>query len=314
MPKYKKWDDFKIHCSSISRVMSKPLKNLCADLNKTQKAKKATILAKGADITPEEVQFLSDMEERYERYVRPILSESAKSFLASRYSVEKYGTRRAAASPMGVAIMKGSYLENKGLEMLSEYHGVPYERQEDAIENEYLRGKCDGLFRVGNKLVEVKTPWSTDTFMPNQYKKLSSKFWMQMQGYLNLYGMDHGQICYVLVNTPQHLIEQHAGNIFKRYAFGEISTERYEDECLKMEAFFNYDRIPMKRRVISFDVVRSEHFMSNLKAKIEKCRVWLNEFEKIHVNNRNILTLEEDYIFGTSEEDNVESNPADTDS
>lgn len=294
--------------------MSRPLKTLCSDLNKSQKAKKAAILSKGADITPEEVQFLAEMSEKYERYVRPPLSETAKSFLAARYSIEKYGTRRASVSPMGVATMKGSYLENIGLEMLSEYHGVKYERQEKAIENEYLRGKCDGLFQVSGKLVEVKTPWSTETFMPNHYRKLSPQFWMQMQGYLNLYGLDHGQVCFVLVNTPQHLIDQHAGNMFKKYAFGEISSERYDDECMKMEAFFSYDRIPMKRRVITFDVYKSDLFIENMKSKIQKCRVWLNEFEKIHSNNKNILTLEEEYIFGNQEENNTEFDPADSDS
>ncbi len=292
--------------------MSRPAKALCSDLNKTQKKKQAELFAKD-NLQPEEVYLLDEYKKKRENFINPQLSSAAKTFLAGRYSVDRYGTRRAPVSPMKTAIAKGGYLEAKGLELLSQLHGVKYDRQTEPKMNDFLHGKCDGLCSSEGKLIEVKTPWSTDTFMPNQFKTLAKPTWMQMQAYLELYGLSHGQVCYVLVNTPQHLIDQHAANVLKKYAFGEISSEKYDEECMKTEAFFNYDRIPLKRRVITFDVAHCPEFIEMVKIKVEKCRNWLQEFEKLHVNGKNIITSPEDYLFVSTEEDNAEPDSADTD-
>jgi len=304
--KYTDWSNFKIHCSGISKIMARP--KGCNDLTQKDAKILAAVLLKEekdeADLA--KIEFY---RQKREKFLNPPLSESAKDYLIERYSSEKYNVRRASTG--GVqrpTIQKGVALEQEGVNLLRKVDNINYERPEVKVSNDYMVGLCDILCFSNKKLVDVKTSWNASNFMGNRRdNKLSFQHWCQIQGYLELYDIDFGQVSHVLVNTPPHLVDQEKAILFKKYTLGEITREKYEEESAKYLCIFDFEKIPEHKRVIRFDVPRCKEFIPMVYNKVDMSRVWLNEFERIFMSNKNIITLPEQYInAATKEEDNTE--------
>ncbi len=148
--------------------------------------------------------------------------------------------------------------------------------------------------------------------LAHQLQLLSNHHWGQMQGYLNLYDMEYGTVCYVLANTPPHLVEQEWASLFNKFLLGEIDREKYELQSRKLEGIFNFEKIAASKRIIRFDVKRSDEYLLKVFQRVDLCREYLTEFDQTFVQNKNILTLAEDYLNAPSEEDNPEYNPAES--
>ncbi len=295
--KYKDWSDFKIYCSRISKLLSQP-KGFTA-LSKSQTTK-YELLANKVDLTEKEEKDFSFLENKRDMFFNPpVLSAGAHSYLIDIYSRERYGIRRASAGGMAKSTqIKGFVLEKEGVDMLSKIDNIQYSKEINVISDDYFIGVCDIRCPVNNKIIEIKTSWNAANFMKNKKSgyKLPIEIWAQVQGYLHLYNLQKGQVCYVLVNTPPHLIEQEWANLFKRYTYGEITREKYDEGCYKLEGFFDYNKIPEKKRVIRFDIDYSVDFINKAKHKMGMARQWLNEFERQFMSLKNIQTNAELYI------------------
>lgn len=310
--KYKNWDEFKVHCSGISRIMARP--KGCNDLTQRDKKVLTTLEAK-EEKTDEDVEKIIFYKQKKERFIHPPLSEAAKGYLIERYSSEKYNIRRISAGGLQKAtISKGVALENEGIDLVRFVDKIAYIKPDKPISNDFLAGVCDILCQENKKLVDVKTSWNASNFMDTRRtNKLSFHHWCQLQGYMELYDIDFGQVTYVLVNTPPHLIDQEKANLFRKYTFGETTREKYDEEIEKYDSIFDYSKIPITKRIIRFDVPRHREFMPLVYDKVKKCREWLNGFERVFLTNKNVITLPEDYINSESEESNTEPDSSNTD-
>jgi hypothetical protein len=295
--KYKDWSDFKIYCSRINTLNGQP-KGFTA-LSKPQ-ALKHELLSIKSELTEKEGKDLAFLQNKLNLYLNPpVLSVGAQNYLVEIYSRERYGIRRASSGGLAKAAqIKGFALEKEGVELLSKIDGVQYCKQTEIISDDYFLGVCDILCQEKGKLIEIKTSWNVANFMKNKKDnfKLPSEIWGQVQGYLHLYKLQKGQVCYVLVNTPPHLVEQEWANLFKRYSYGEITREKYDEGCYKLEGFFDYNKIPEKKRIIRFDISYSPAYISKSKTKVDMARVWLNEFEKRFMSVKNLQTNAELYL------------------
>lgn len=307
--KYKNWDDFKVYVSGISRIVSHP--KGVKDLTKTEVKKRDYLLGQ-TDLSDEEVGLLAFLNKKRETYLHPPLAITAQSYLVERYSADKYNIRRASAGGLQKStVTKGVALEKEGIELLKFLDKIDYQQPDKPISNEYMIGQCDILCMDSKKIVDVKTSWNAANFMQKRREgRISSQQWCQIQGYMELYNIDLGQVSYVLVNTPPHLIDQEKANLFRRYTFGELIREDYEEQMEKFDSLFDYSKIPMHKRVIRFDVPRCREFMPMVKRKVGLCREFLNEFERSFLSGKNIITLPESYItIVPPEEDSLECNP-----
>ena len=282
------------------------------DLTKTEIKRRDLILAREMkeDGDEEKIAFLT---QKRGIFLHPPLSETAKSYLVERYAADKYNIRRASAGGLQKwTVAKGVALEKEGIELIKSLDKIDYKQPEKPNSNEYLIGQCDILCQENKRIVEVKTSWNAANFMQKRREnKISFQQWCQLQGYLELYDIDFGQVIYVLVNTPVHLIDQEKANLFRRYMFGELIREDYEEQIEKYDSLFDYSKIPLNKRVIRFDVPRCSAFMPKVKEKVTLCREFLNEFERLFLSNKNILTLPETYIdIAAPEEDSIEPDPA----
>ena len=126
---------------------------------------------------------------------------------------------------------------------------------------------------------------------------------------MELYDVDYGEICFCLLNTPFDLVERERVKTLTKYVLGEIEREKFEEEMENLEISYNCDKIPLKRRVIRYRIDRCREIVPRIYSRVEKCREWLNDFERTHVLNKKIITLSEEYVH--AKESNPESDTAD---
>lgn len=306
--KRKDWSGFLAQCSSISEIMTVP--QSATPLTKSEKNKFDKLIL-NEELSPTEIATLERLTKKQERHNDPELSKTAIKHLVKRYAWEKYNKRTACMGIGRSSLAKGNELEEQAIEMISRLDKTKYVKSQERVTNDFLVGKCDVLSLSKTKIIEVKTVWSVGTFLPQSLYTLERRYWMQMQGYLDLHKMTYGQVCIVLLNTPPHLIERERARYTERYVFGEIDREKYDEEMEKLDLSFHYDKIPEKRRVIRFDVHACPEFIEKVYRTVEKCRIWLNEFEYYHLTNKTMSTSYDDYKKKNSAEDNPETDSAD---
>ena len=294
--------------------MSKPPN--CTDLTKAQRAAFEKIQAKRllGEITESEKEKLEFFLAKMSRFNDPELSKVAISHLIRRYAIDKYNKKIAATGQLRAFAAKGSQLENQAIKIISEADGIDYVCPEKSEKNEFILGKCDGICPNKTKIIETKVSWNSVTFLATRNNKLKKEHWYQMQGYLWLYGVDYGEVKNVLLNTPEHLADRERLRQTERYMMGEIDGDVYDEKMEELETCFDYESIPVRRRIITFGVYRNEEVISKIASRVKRCREFLNEFEKMHLQNKIVVTSPEDYINATAEENNIEYNPPNTDS
>ncbi len=282
----------------------------CTDLTTAQRAVYQKLSVK-PELTEKEIETLNVLNAKIQRFNDPELSEAAKKYLIRRYSWEKYNRGTLPSEQKSSFVIKGNELEAEGINILRLRDNTDYEKPCDFVYNDFIFGRCDIVSKEKRRVIDVKVSWSIHSFLPNHITKLSSKYWWQMQGYLDLYDADVAHVCYILLNTPAHLLERERARHTEKYLFGEIDCEKYEDEMEKCDLCYNYSKIPKKRKIITFEVEREPELMKKVYQKVEKCRLWLSEFDRLHSSNKKIITSVADYAI-TSKENSSESDSPDS--
>lgn len=280
------------------------------DLTKRDRSALQKIQSK-EELIEADILKLKELDAKRERFLNPPLSETCKKYLVGMFGYMKYNAKIAkTAQSQKPCVSKGVELEEQGIELVSFIDKKQYERPTGYVENDYFIGVCDAICLEEGHILDVKTSWNASNFMAVRISnKLSHSHWGQMQGYLNLYNLDRGTVCFVLANTPPHLIEQEKASLFKKYMFGEIDREKYEVDTAKFDSLFNFEKIPINKRIIRFEVNKSPEYVQKVIQRVELCREYISEFDKSFMKNKNIVTSAEDYMNVPSEEDTIEHNP-----
>lgn len=302
--KYSDWSKFLISASSISQIMSRP--KGCTDLTPAQKETVAKLSLKD-EFNEKETRTLEVLMAKKERFNNPELSVAAKKYMITRYSWDKYNCGTLSVNDKASSLVKGNELEADAIKMLSKRDRTKYIRGDEFISNDFIFGRCDIYSPERKKVVDIKVSWGIHSYLPNHITELSTKYWMQMQAYLDLYDLDKGEVCWVLLNTPLFLLDREKTKFTEKYMTGEIDAEKFEENMERLDLNYDYSKIPNSRKIITFVVNRERGFMEKVYKKVEKCREWMAEFDKIHSDNKKIITLSEKYA-SNFQEDNTEYN------
>jgi len=306
--KYKNWDDFKLHVSSIKTVLTHPLS--AKPPSKYDLKKVENIISKG-DITPEDQAVIDAVREKERIFLDPPLAKGTISMLTRRYPREKYKKLVLSIGRHYPAVQKGTMMEDESVVELSKFYKKEFIRNTESFENDYLRGFPDIFHAKDNMVIDTKVSWNIETFFKARLEKLSALYWYQMQGYLELTGAKSGKVCFVLLSTPKELIEKEKVKTITDFITGTINRDKYEAKMEMYNLAFDYDKIPLRRRIIEFNVKKCDEVFPKIYKRIAKCREWLNWFEREHLTNKKIITLAEDYA-NSAKESNTESDTADT--
>jgi hypothetical protein len=208
------------------------------------------------------------------------LSKTAKTALIGTYIREVYGREKDITTKQ---MSKGIIGEDKGIELLSRHQGEIYSKNETRYNNEYLTGHPD-IITQDNRIIDTKLSFDLWTFLPNITESLDKGYYYQLQGYMALTGAQSGSIAYVLVDTPQEIIEQEKYYLLKRMNCISEESPEYIEAAAGLEINMIYPDIPLEQRVLIFKVDRDDEVIDKIYEKIRKCRVFLQEFSLLHDN------------------------------
>lgn len=133
--------------------------------------------------------------------VGEVLSVGAKTYLRDLAKQAVYGFRPSLDTK---PIKKGLQCENDSIDLLNCVLFTEHVKHVGRVENEWLTGECDIL--ADDCVLDVKSPWSLDTFPATPEDGENSDYEWQLRSYLMLYDKPRATLAYCLVSTPPELI------------------------------------------------------------------------------------------------------------
>jgi hypothetical protein len=177
---------------------------------------------------------------------------------------------------------KGKDVENEAITMFCEHFGVffPFvdDKDKKRHENDYITGTPDYVPETKKHLerfgvIDIKSSWDLHTFPSSPFFEIPPAYYWQMQGYMALTGADKATLAYVLVNTPQELVEREITKA--SYTRFDLSFEEIEKE-VKFNHIF--DDLPLGRRIKTFEIQKNEEDIEKIYKKVEKARIFLKKY------------------------------------
>lgn len=176
------------------------------------------------------------------------LSVGAKTYVEDLAKEHVYGFVRQFSSK---ECDKGLIVEDQSIALLNEVLFASYTKNTERKTNDWITGECD-IF-TGKKIIDVKSPWSLQTFPATVFAGRDSGYEWQLRSYMWLWDVDESEIAYCLVTTPDELI---------RFEPTDIHYVDHIDPALRVT------RVPYSR-----DLALEE----KIKVKVDACRAYFDE-------------------------------------
>ncbi len=282
------WSKVLMRCSCIGKIMTEG---------------KGTILTEKQGLELERLQSLPSLTEKQtltladlvkKRDAPPSLSDTCTSYLREVYQFHKYGKESIGGAQRSIYVKKGNAMEHESLMLMSRFYGVTLEKNTIRKNGTHLTGETDALIPEIRTSWDAKSAWDMESLLshvpnpdkPNQ-QLYEPAYEFQGQGYMKLYDLDTHHLCYVLVNMPPEMVQWEIEKI--RRAINPVTEENIEfkEAVEKLENNMCFDEIPIDQRIVSFTFSRDDEMMRKIESRVEDCRVWLEKFEKIHINLHN---------------------------
>jgi len=205
------------------------------------------------------------------------LSQTAKSYLIELYAKERYGFEKELDNKY---IRKGNEVEFEAIQELSLQIRMPLEKNEETFENEHLVGTPDVV--CNNIVYDLKSPFNWLTFLSNIPSELDPMYEAQLNGYMDLLNIDKGYIVYVLLDTPFEEIEKQKYYLFTKGSYISEESPEFLKLWAEKEKNLIFSHHPIEERILFFEVQRNHELIYKAKQKVEKARLFLEEFHHKH--------------------------------
>lgn len=189
---------------------------------------------------------------------------------------------------------KGTITEEDGLELLSIVDGIVYWKNDEFIENEYSQGTYDNLT---DRVRDIKSNFELSTF---RNAELTDLYEWQIKDYAWMLGITEGELVYVLVNSPWHIIEAEKKSLWFKIGMPDQEEERWIEAVMQLERNHIFDikafrrdypnvdlentvwtfDIPPHMRVKRFPVTLTQEDINHMTRRSKMCKEWLINREK----------------------------------
>jgi hypothetical protein len=209
------------------------------------------------------------------------LSETAKSHLVDVYIRFKYNRKSDFSNKY---VEKGLMVEEDSITLYSLLKKNFFKKNEQHLKNKYIQGTPDIFegesIETADVIIDIKSSWDIFTFFKNFGKPIDTDYYWQLQGYMALTGAKKAQLAYCLIDTPETLINDEKRKLmYKMNAVTDQNTD-YIKACEELELNMKFGDIPMKNRLIEFEVPRNEEDIVRIYSKVKKCREFLTKLEQ----------------------------------
>lgn len=259
--------------------------------------------------TDDEIDWLRQFDQRIAVLHDEPLAKTTISSLIREYGKIVYNKKVAAKGDALSFLKKGTDMEGEAIELLSKIDKHPYKLITENTENDYILGRCDIFCPEKDKIIDTKVSWNINAFLKARTTPVSTKYWYQVQGYMELYNVNHAEVVFLLLNTPTELIEREKLKLVNRFMIGEIDREKYEIDLDNLESAFTYSNLPIKKRYFRYQIAREPKIFEKVYKKVEKSRIWLQDFDKEMKKNIFVVNSE-NYL--KDKENTTESDPTES--
>ena len=212
------------------------------------------------------------------------LTQTNKSALLEIFIEETEKVRKNITSKY---FEKGIFCEEDGFDLLQKtlYPNSLILKNKSRLSNEFINGEHDTI--VGDIVYDIKNAFDRITFAKAD---LTDGYEWQLRGYMWLNNISSARLFYCLNNMPEHMLVDEERKLFYANKFISFEDKEYLSLCDELRAFHNYDDKPIYERFKVWDVAHCEYQIETLKARIIKCRGYLNQLwaEKQATINKNI--------------------------
>lgn len=286
------WSQFVFRCSSLGYIMQDPKDGSYADQLISAKSKhtelsdklvnaSSRVMEKTKDKWYDEIESLESkikMLEQIKDY--PNLSDGCMTHLCDLRTAVKYGRTEDIKSKY---LKKGLLLEEDAITAYSLFTKQFHKKNDERKFNNWIVGTCDMV--LPDIIKDTKINWSIFQFGRVLAKPIKSLYHWQLDGYMWLWNKEKGELIYVLLDTPKHLIAAEKKKLLYDW-YG--SEDDYEAACVDIDRLHTYEDIPPEERIITFSVERSEERIERIKNRVEECRqyLYLLDTGKIIINEQ----------------------------
>ena len=175
------------------------------------------------------------------------LSKTTESFVKEWMKSELYDSVRFFGNKY---TEKGNEVEEDAIRYLELNRDYGFlTKNEESFENDFITGTPDLLFL--DRIIDIKSSWDMWTFPLLEDELPEKKYYWQVQGYMALTDTTKATIAYVLMNTPDHLLNQWTdvpydyNDLDSNLRIKEFEVERNDDDIQKI-----YDRVELIREYV----------------------------------------------------------------
>jgi len=242
---------------------------------------------KAAGLTPKQEEYFQDLQARdrghgkpltdkmkadygdllQKKFSKPTLSKTAISYIEQLHKEALFGRDKEIYSKY---LDKGLQVEEEGISIYTEVTDSLFVKNKKRFKNAWFTGEPDN---IQGKVRDIKSSWDFDTFPMHATEPPNDDNIWQVQAYMHLTKLKSAEIIYVLVDTPDILI-----NDFKRktaWNLGKIDLPEELDQ--EIEFNMRYKDIPQELRVKVFHVEYDEQKIEMVKTQIKLAREHMNK-------------------------------------
>ena len=210
------------------------------------------------------------------------MGETAKTWIEGWVKEQLYNRKKDFYSKY---TDKGITCEQSSIDYLSDVLKWGFVlKNEEYFENDFMTGSPDVFF--GNSIKEIKNSWDCFT-LPLFDENPNKDQVAQVQGYMALTGAEYAEICYVLMDMPEHLIQKQVYIEASKLGLMELDAET-EAEIREQ---YLYSKLSPELRVKRFIIQRDNDFIEAVNERVLLCRQHVDTLLTNYENNKSLLKL-----------------------
>lgn len=198
--------------------------------------------------------------------------KTAYGYVENWIKEQVYGRKKEIASKY---TEKGTEMELQAIVFASDIFGwgfVP--KNEISLENGHITGTPDLILR--DRVVDIKCSWDCFTFPLFDTEIPNMHYWWQLQGYMDITGLDRAHLVYCLMDSPDSIVDSEARRISYKMGCTEVDAMLYEE----VKADMSYSGVPERLRIKSFEVERDDSAIRMIYDRVEIMREYINQLQE----------------------------------
>lgn len=257
------FSDYVFRCHMVGKIIDVP-KPLTTNQEETLKA-----YSEKETLTIKQHETLIALQHKLNESKKFKLSDSTKKELTRIVQFEKASRSKILYTKY---MDKGLAKEKDARDLISEVLGVNLIKDPERKTNKWVTGERDVYH--DDLLIEIKTAYSFESFSNILLEKANEIYLRQNDSYMDLWGINEGLICHILVDTPNSLVDD------------EIRRLSYNEDIMTIEGDIRDEAIDLVKTTVSNQIYTrkglEEYCQWSATVHIE----WFDDFVEIPVNER----------------------------